>query len=180
MSDGSLFVLEGAIRQKSLNEVLMANEISLELREKVKNFALEAVKEADDEIELVDVAFYKQYGKLTVEALLWKKSGIDLNDCEKVHNVLSAKLDTIDDEFDDDYVLNVSSQGLDRKIVTYDDFRRALDTEIELFDANKKKLHGTLLSFDDENIVIKTDGKNPKETKIQRNLLTKVQPYVRF
>ena len=109
----------------------MANEISLELREKVKNFALEAVKEADDEIELVDVAFYKQYGKLTVEALLWKKSGIDLNDCEKVHNVLSAKLDTIDDEFDDDYVLNVSSQGLDRKIVTDDDFRRALDTEIE-------------------------------------------------
>ena len=91
----------------------MANEISLELREKVKNFALEAVKEADDEIELVDVAFYKQYGKLTVEALLWKKSGIDLNDCEEVHNVLSAKLDTIDDEFDDDYVLNVSSQGLD-------------------------------------------------------------------
>ena len=176
MSDGSLFVLEGAIRQKSLNEVLMANEISLELREKVKNFALEAVKEADDEIELVDVAFYKQYGKLTVEALLWKKSGIDLNDCEKVHNVLSAKLDTIDDEFDDDYVLNVSSQGLDRKIVTDDDFRRAL----ELFDANKKKSHGTLLSFDDENIVIKTDGKNPKETKIQRNLLTKVQPYVRF
>lgn len=61
----------------------MANEISLELREKVKNFALEAVKEADDEIELVDVAFYKQYGKLTVEALLWKKSGIDLNDCRK-------------------------------------------------------------------------------------------------
>lgn len=180
MSDGSLFVLEGAIRQKSLNEVLMANEISLELREKVKNFALEAVKEADDEIELVDVAFYKQYGKLTVEALLWKKSGIDLNDCEKVHNVLSAKLDTIDDEFDDDYVLNVSSQGLDRKIVTGDDFRRALDTEIELFDANKKKSHGTLLSFDDENIVIKTDGKNPKEIKIQRNLLTKVQPYVRF
>ena len=180
MSDGSLFVLEGAIRQKSLNEVLMANEISLELREKVKNFALEAVKEADDEIELVDVAFYKQYGKLTVEALLWKKSGIDLNDCEKVHNVLSAKLDTIDDEFDDDYVLNVSSQGLDRKIVTDDDFRRALDTETELFDANKKKSHGTLLSFDDENIVIKTDGKNPKEIKIQRNLLTKVQPYVRF
>lgn len=64
--------------------------------------------------------------------------------------------------------------------MTNDDFRRALDTEIEIFDRNKKKSHGTLLSFDDENIVIKTDGKNPKEVKIQRNLLTKVQPYVRF
>ena len=158
----------------------MANEISLELREKVKNFALEAVKEADDEIELVDVAINKQHGKHTVEAKKLKKSCIDKKKKKKVHNVLSAKLDTIDDEFDDDYVLNVSSQGLDRKIVTDDDFRRALDTEIELFDANKKKSHGTLLSFADENKVIKTDGKNPKETKIQRNLLTKVQPYVRF
>lgn len=158
----------------------MANEIAVEIREKVKNLALEAVSEADENIELVDVAFYKQYGKLTVEALLWKKEGIDLNDCEKVHNLLSAKLDSIEDDFDEDYVLNVSSQGLDRKIVTDDDFRRALDTEIEIFDQNKKKSHGTLLSFDDENIVIKTDGKNPKEIKIQRNLLTKVQPYVRF
>ena len=111
---------------------------------------------------------------------MWKKEGIDLDDCEKVHNLLSAKLDSIEDDFDDDYFLNVSSQGLDRKIVTNDDFRRALDTEIEIFDQNKKKSHGTLLSFDDENIVIKTDGKNPKEVKIQRNLLTKVQPYVRF
>ncbi len=158
----------------------MAKEISEQLREKVKNLALESVSEVGGGTELVDVAFYTQYGKLTVEALIWKKAGVDLDDCETVHNVLSAKLDSIDDEFDDDYILNVSSQGLDRKIVTNDDFRRALDTEIEFFDSNKKKSHGTLLSFDDEYIVIKSNGKNPKETKIQRNLLTKVQPYIRF
>lgn len=158
----------------------MANEISLELREKVKSLALEAVQEADQNIELVDVSFYKQYGKPVVEALLWKKDGIDLDDCEKVHNVLSSKLDAIEDDFDEDYVLNVSSQGLDRKIVSNDDFRRALGTQIEFLDSNKKKSHGTLLAFDDDSITIKTDGKTPKETKIQRNLLTKVQPYVRF
>ena len=70
--------------------------------------------------------------------------------------------------------------GLDWPLKTDDDFRRALDTEIEIFDTNKKKSHGTLVAFDGESITIKTDGKNPKETKIQRNLLTKVQPYVRF
>ena len=36
----------------------MASEISVELREKVKNLALEAVQEADEDVELVDVAFY--------------------------------------------------------------------------------------------------------------------------
>lgn len=159
----------------------MANElVSAELAEKVKNLALAAVQSAGDGIELVDVSFYKQYGKLTVEAYLWKKEGIGLDDCEKVHNLFSASLDALEDDFADDYVLNVSSSGLDRKIVTNDDFRRALDTEIECIDAQKNKTHGVLISFDDENVVVKTDGKKPKEITLKRNLLTKVQPYVRF
>lgn len=159
----------------------MANElVSAELAEKVKDLALAAVQSAGDGIELVDVSFYKQYGKLTVEAYLWKKEGIGLDDCEKVHNLFSASLDALEDDFADDYVLNVSSSGLDRKIVTNDDFRRALDTEIECIDAQKNKTHGVLISFDDENVVVKTDGKKPKEITLKRNLLTKVQPYVRF
>ena len=159
----------------------MANElVSAELAEKVKNLALAAAQNAGDGIELVDVSFYKQYGKLIVEAYLWKKEGIGLDDCEKVHNLFSASLDALEDDFADDYVLNVSSSGLDRKIVTNDDFRRALDTEIECIDAQNNKTHGLLVAFDDENVVVKTDGKKPKEITLKRNLLTKVQPYVRF
>lgn len=159
----------------------MANElVSAELAEKVKNLALAAVQNVGDGIELVDVSFYKQYGKLTVEAYLWKKEGIGLDDCEKVHNVFSVLLDALEDDFADDYVLNVSSSGLDRKIVTDDDYRRALDTEIECIDAQKNKTHGVLVSFDDENVVVRTDGKKPKDITLKRNLLTKVQPYVRF
>ena len=159
----------------------MANElVSAELAEKVKNLALAAAQSAGDGIELVDVSFYKQYGKLTVEAYLWKKEGICLDDCEKVHNLFSASLDELEDDFADDYVLNVSSSGLDRKIVKDDDYRRALDTEIECIDAQKNKTHGVLISFDDENVVVRTDGKKPKDITLKRNLLTKVQPYVRF
>lgn len=153
--------------------------VSESVEQKVIAFANDAIKEFDG-VELVDVAFYKQYGKLTVEAFLWKKEGISLNDCESVHNVLSDKLDSIEDEFIDDYVLNVSSSGLDRKLVTDDDFRRALDTEIECFDNQKNKMHGTLISYDAEQIVLKTDGKKPKEITLSRNILTKVQPYIRF
>lgn len=159
----------------------MANElVSAELAEKVKNLALAAAQSVGDGIELVDVSFYKQYGKLTVEAYLWKKEGICLDDCEKVHNLFSASLDALEDDFADDYVLNVSSSGLDRKIVTDDDYRRALDTEIECIDAQKNKTHGVLISFDDENVVVRTDGKKPRDITLKRNLLTKVQPYVRF
>ncbi len=179
MSVGSLFVLDGLY----LYEVAMSDVkrlVSESVEEKVRSFASEAVK-AFDGVELVDVSFYKQYGKLNIEAFLWKKEGISLNDCESVHNVLSDMLDSIEGDFADDYILNVSSSGLDRKIVTDDDFRRAIDTEVECVDSQKNKTHhGTLISYDSEHIVLKTDGKKPKEIVLQRNLLTKVQPYIRF
>ncbi len=159
----------------------MAEEryISDELTKKIGDFAREAVSCVDG-AELVDLTFYKQYGKLNVEAFLWKKAGISLDDCEKVHNALSSLLDTVEDEFSDDYVLNVSSSGLDRKIVSDDDFRRALDTEIECFDSQKKKLHGVLVDYDADSITLKTDGNKPKEITLTRKSLTKVQPYISF
>lgn len=160
----------------------MADEkklISQTVENEVRDMAQKAV-EGFDGVELVEVSFYKQYGKLNVEAFLWKKEGISLNDCEAVHNVLSAMLDTIENDFSDDYVLNVSSSGLDRKIVTDDDYRRALDTEIECTDDKKNKIHGVLTSYDAENIVLKTEGKKPQNITLSRKNLTKVQPYVRF
>ncbi len=157
------------------NNVLCADKQSV-----VRDRIFCAIDGKFDGVELVDVAFYKQYGRLNVEVFLWKKSGISLDDCESVHNAVSCELDSIADIFPDEYVLNVSSSGLDRKIVTNDDYRRALDTEIECVDDKKNKMHGVLLRYDDDNIVIKTEGKKAQEQTLQRKLLTKVQPYVRF
>ncbi len=153
--------------------------ISEKVENEVRDMAQKAMQNFNG-VELVDVSFYKQYGKLNVEAFLWKKEGISLNDCEAVHNVLSGMLDTIEDDFADDYVLNVSSSGLDRKIVSDDDYRRALDTEIECFDGAKNKTHGVLVAYDSENITLKTEGKKPQNIVLTRKILTKVQPYVRF
>ena len=61
--------------------------ISEKVEKEVCDMAQKAVQNFDG-VELVDVSFYKQYGKLNVEAFLWKKDGISLNDCEAVHNVL--------------------------------------------------------------------------------------------
>ena len=133
-----------------------------------------------DGLELVELAFKKEYGKLNVTAYLWKKEGVDLNVCEAVHNVLSERLDSIEAELPDEYVLNVSSSGLDRKIVSNDDFRRALDTEIEIFQENKDKTHGILKEYDDQQITVILTGKTPKERVIDRKTITKVQPYIRF
>ena len=149
------------------------------VRADVENLVAETLK-AFDGIELVELAFKKEYGNLNLTVYLWKKGGIDLNDCEAVHNALSEKLDTIEQEFPDTYVLNVSSSGLDRKIVTDDDFRRALGTEIEIVKSNKEKPHGILTEYDSEKFTIVLTGKNAGEKTFDRNNNLKVQPYIRF
>ena len=137
----------------------------------------DAISSQFSDVELVEVRYFKQYGSNTVELLIWKKSGISLNDCEAVHNIVSDELDKLDDLFLTAYTLNISSLGLDRKIVTDDDFRRALETEIECVDKDKKKTVGVLEAYDSKSITV-ISGTQKKT--LLRNNLTKVQPYVRF
>ena len=155
------------------------NLVSAATKEKVENLAREAV-ETFKGLELVEVAFKNEYSKLNLYVYIWKREGIEFSDCEAVHNLLSDKLDAIEDEFPINYVLNVSSSGLDRKIVSDDDFRRALGTEIEVVINNKDKPHGILKEYDNENFVIVVPGKTPTERIISRNTKTKIQPYIRF
>ena len=155
------------------------NLVSAATKEKVENLAREAV-ETFKGLELVEVAFKNEYSKLNLYVYIWKREGIEFSDCEAVHNLLSDKLDAIEDEFPINYVLNVSSSGLDRKIVSDDDFRRALGTEIEVVINNKDKPHGILKEYDNEKFTIITSGKKPIEKVIERNTSMKVQPYIRF
>lgn len=154
-----------------------ATFISAQNIERVNSALKEAVESGFLGVELVEIRYFKQYGTPTVELLIWKKDGITLNDCEAVHNAVSEELDKLDSLFESSYNLNVSSLGLDRKIVSDDDFRRALDTEIECVDSNKKKTHGILKAYDADNVVLLSGS---QEKNIKRNILTKVQPYVRF
>ncbi len=150
--------------------------ISEENKSIVDNAIARVVSEQLCGVELVEIRYSKQFGTNTLEILLWKKDGITFDDCEAVHNAVSAELDKFDDMFSTAYNLNVSSQGLDRKIVSDDDFRRALDTEIE-FSCDKKKFHGTLKAFDGESVFVLIGG---AEKQFLRNSLTGVRPYVSF
>lgn len=134
--------------------------------------------QASGEIEVVEIRYSTEYGKDNLTVFIWSADGIDLDKCETVHNAVSSVLDRYDDLFPVDYVLNVSSSGLDRPVVTDDDFRRALGTEIEIVQ-DKKKSHGILTAYDAENATILTDGKNPKEITYSRKHI-KAKPYIRF
>lgn len=137
-----------------------------------------AISELSD-IEIVEIKYFYEYGKFNVSVLIWKKEGVSLDDCERVHNILSPALDGVEDIFEEEYILNVSSQGLDRRILSDDDFRRALDTEIE-YETDNKRCHGTLVGVNGDELEIVTGVKKPEKIIISRKNITEVQPYIRF
>ena len=163
MSSRSLFVLgEGYGKRRPLRAVLS-----------------DAVEALDAGYEIVEVRYTKEYGKFNLTVFIWNADEITLDDCEKVHGAVSDALDAAEDLFPADYILNVSSSGLDRPIVTDDDFRRALGTEIEAI-MPTETVRGTLTGYTAETFTVLTGGKYEKEKTINRNNKTKVQPYIGF
>ncbi|NLZ25779.1 MAG: ribosome maturation factor RimP [Clostridiales bacterium] len=136
-------------------------------------------------LELVEVNTAKEYGKLNLNIIIYKKGGITLNDLEAAHNAINEPLDALDDEIPGDYVLNVSSPGLDRPIVTTDDFRRAMDTEITVNLKEKlegkTRYEGKLVSYSDSEIELELNNKKQtKIIKISRTLIGKAMPLIKF
>ncbi len=92
-----------------------------------------------------------------------KPGGIDLKDCEKVSSAISALLD-VEDPMADNYSLEVSSPGLDRKLTKPDHFQRfegeTLKVTMRFPIDGRRRFRGTLVSSNDENIVVEVDGES--------------------
>lgn len=131
--------------------------------------------------ELVEVTFKKEYGMDTLTVYIWKKGGISLDDCEKVHNLISPALDELNPTGENPYNLNVSSPGLDRPIVTQRDYERNIDEEIEVFYksavAGKKKISGILKFVDEEKIII---NMAKGDVVVNKDIIASARPLIKF
>lgn len=131
--------------------------------------------------ELVDVTAGKNYGTENLNVVIYKKGNMGLDDCEKVANAIDPIIDELNPFGEEAFNLNVSSMGLDRKIVTDDDFRRRMGEEIEitLFAPvdKKKKYVGTLVGYTADAVEISLAD---KKHQFERKNLAKVVPFVKF
>ena len=88
-------------------------------------------------------------------------NGIGIEDCEKVSHALSALLD-VEDPLAGHYDLEVSSPGWNRKLTKVEHFQRfageTVTVEMRFPIEGRKRFRGTLVSSDDENIVVDVDG----------------------
>lgn len=123
---------------------------------------LEPYLQEHSEFELVDIEFVKEGSNRFLRVFVDKEGGIDIEECGKISEYLSAKLDE-KDPIPYAYFLEVSSPGAERPLKTERDYERAVGKYVyfktyEPIDG-MKEFEGTLTSYDGQEFAIHIGNK---------------------
>ncbi len=149
-----------------------------ELRKEIYPLAEEVAEELG--YEIVDIEFQNGSKHDLLSIFIYKKEGIDLDDCTEMSRNLEKKLDDLD-ILKNPYYLEISSPGLDRPLKTKDDYRRNVGKEVELklyapIDG-KKEFSFVLDKYDDEFVYCNIDG---EELKIPIKSISSMKQTIKF
>tara|TARA_B100000767_G_C19311856_1_gene347925 strand:- start:76 stop:516 length:441 start_codon:yes stop_codon:yes gene_type:complete len=113
--------------------------------------------------ELWGLSIGQQNNSLKFTLYIDSENGINIDDCVKVSNQVSHILD-IDDEFNAEYILEVSSPGFDRVLITQDHFEKYINEKVKMklkwLVQNRKNIKGLITSVTSEHVVISDDKDN--------------------
>ena len=130
--------------------------------------------------ELYDVIYEKQGKENHLCIFIDKQNGINIEDCEIVNNAINDVLDE-KNFIKDQYYLEVSSTGLEKRIRSDKHLENAINTKVRISlykPINKEReLIGTLLSFDNESLKIMN---GTDELIIERKNISKITTYYDF
>ena len=129
-----------------------------ELKREIYPLAEEVAEELG--YEIVDIEFQNGSKHDLLSIFIYKKEGIDLDDCTEMSRNLEKKLDNLE-ILKNPYYLEISSPGLDRPLKTKDDYRRNVGNEVDVklyapIDG-QKEFSFVLEKYDDENIYFMKD-----------------------
>lgn len=130
------------------------------IRELVESFMRPLVE--NEPFELVDVEYVKEGPNWVLRVLVDKEGGIDVEECGRISEYLSRKLDE-EDPIPNAYILEVSSPGAERPLRRPEDFRRAVGKTVRIATrepiGGKKEFEGVLKSYDGETAVVALHGR---------------------
>ncbi|WP_156008333.1 ribosome maturation factor RimP [Streptococcus ruminantium] len=131
--------------------------------------------------ELVDVEYGKMGGDYVLSIFVDKEGGISLQDTADLSEIISPILDTIKpDPFPEQYMLEVTSLGLERPLKTVAALEQAVGKyiHVKLYQAidKVKVFEGTLLSFDGNVLLMEyMDRTRKKEVAIPYQTVAKAR-----
>jgi ribosome maturation factor RimP len=107
-----------------------------------------------------------------------EKGGVDVDECAKISNELSVVLEA-HELVGENYVLNVSSPGLDRPLKDIRQFRKNVGRKVSVSynsDEGPKTIPGTFTNFNDEVLTVEKENGEPVEISYSTVTHAKVFP----
>ena len=141
---------------------------------KIKTVLEDFSKEND--LKLFDVNYQKS--SLILSVLF--DNELDMDKLEEVSNKLSSYLDRYEDDFDDNYFLDVSIVGVERPIRNEDELKDAVGSYIYV-KTKENEYYGTLHSFNNGVLALKVKDKNRmKDISVEYSKTKQVRYAVEF
>lgn len=129
------------------------------------------------DLELYDIEFVKENNEMILRIYIFNKGGIDLDRCTKAHNLLSPMLD-VELPSMQNYILEISSPGLERNLKKERHFLLSIGELIEVRLKDKSTLKGILKEYKNETIKILVDEKvDQKEVELNLQECKRVRTY---
>jgi ribosome maturation factor RimP len=135
------------------------------LSSQIKSAVEEMVKPFLDEngFELVDIEYVKEGSNWFLRVYVDKDGSIDIDDCGRVSEFLSTKLDE-KDPIPVAYFLEVSSPGAERPLKKPSDFQKAVGKHVFVTTYEpvngKKEFEGVLEAYDGEQLTVNLGKKS--------------------
>lgn len=109
-------------------------------------------------LRLWDVRYQKEGALWYLRIFIDKQGGVDILDCENVSRAIDAPLDELD-PISENYILEVSSPGVERELVKDEHFRQFIGSDIMVrmirpIEGIGKDFKGVLKAYDNGEVTI--------------------------
>ena len=105
---------------------------------------------------LYDIVNAKEHDRNIFRVLITAENGISLDKCAEISRMISPILD-VDEPMGGEYILEVSSPGIERKLRKKDHFIASIGEKVKIKNFAMEIFKGELISADNEKIVVKTE-----------------------
>ena len=110
--------------------------------------------------ELVDVEYLSEHGRMVLRIYVDKAGGITLDECARISREVGDLID-IKNFIQHEYVLEVSSPGLNRPLKKEKDFLRAIGKKVKIRMTvpvnGRRRFTGLLKKIEDRNLYLEID-----------------------
>lgn len=110
-------------------------------------------------LKLWDVRYEKEGSQWFLRVFIDKDGGVDINDCENVSRAIDKPLDELD-PITDNYILEVSSPGVERELIRDEHFEQFIDADIMVkmirpIEGIGKEFKGVLKAYNNGEVTIR-------------------------